>query len=38
VWLLGGVIFCAYTAYYGTFYLAGFASAAHVCVLKKHPT
>ncbi|MEM7409342.1 MAG: MFS transporter [Myxococcota bacterium] len=29
VWLLGGVIFCAYTAYYGTFYFAGFAMAAH---------
>ncbi len=29
VWLLGGVIFCAYTAYYGTFYFAGFASTAH---------
>ncbi len=29
VWMLGGVIFCAYTAYYGTFYFAGFASTAH---------
>ncbi len=29
VWLLGGVIFCAYTAFYGTFYLAGFAATAY---------
>jgi nitrate/nitrite transporter NarK len=29
VWLLGGVIFCAYSAYYGTYYFAGFASVAH---------
>jgi len=29
VWLLGGVIFCAYSAYYGTFYFAGYAAEAH---------
>lgn len=29
VWLLGGIVFCAYSAYYGTFYFAGFASTAH---------
>lgn len=29
VWLIGGMIFCAYCAYYGTFYIAGFATAAY---------
>ncbi|MEO0323064.1 MAG: MFS transporter [Myxococcota bacterium] len=28
-WLLGGVVFAAYAAFWGTFYVAGFATAAH---------
>ncbi|MGF1466236.1 MAG: MFS transporter [Sandaracinaceae bacterium] len=29
VWLLGGIIFCAYSAFYGTYYVAGFARVAY---------
>lgn len=29
VWLLGGIVFCAYSAYYGTFYFAGYAEVGH---------
>ena len=29
VWLLAGIIFCGYTAYYGTYYMSGFAIAGY---------